>query len=99
MIIVVMPVHTDAAHTHETVTSGLRPPSSAACKVQVVGPAKETSTAMSPPFHADTDESCQTLRRRWSNPRRHLLVENGTECPVTLARLLHARDTPLASPR
>src|SRR5690625_3780255 len=99
MIIVVMPVHTDAAHTHETVTSGPRPPSSAACKIKVIGPAKEISTAMSPAFHADTDESCQTLRRRWSNPKPHSLVENGTAIPVTIARLFHPWETTLVSPR
>src|SRR5690625_1504502 len=74
--IVVMPVQTDAAHTHETVISGVKPPSSAACKINVIGPAKEMSTAISPAFHADKDESCQALRKRCSNPNLTICWKN-----------------------
>src|SRR5699024_11808741 len=61
---VTMPVQTDAAHTQEVVTSCPSPPSSAACRINVIGPAKEMTTAMNPAFHAEKEESHQEFLNR-----------------------------------
>lgn len=67
-----MPVHTEAAHTQEVVISGPRPPVSAACKINVIGPAKEMTTAMKPAFHAVKDESLQEFLNRCFNQGPHI---------------------------
>ena len=66
MTSVMIPVHTDAAHTHYTVVAGSRPPVSAACKISAIGPANEMNTAISPAFQAEKDVSRQAAASRWT---------------------------------
>lgn len=70
-----MPVQTDAAHTHEVVISGPSPPSSAACSINVMGPAKEIITAMNPAFQAEKEESFQASANRCIKQGSRILQE------------------------
>src|SRR5699024_3524104 len=68
---VTMLVQTDAAHTQQVVTSCPSPPSSAACRINVIDPAKEMTTAMNPAVHAEKEESLQDCMNRCLKQRPH----------------------------